>query len=128
MIDLDRFEKEELPIIKEALSKSHIDVSGKYLLVEACPNLIEAFESAMLALREERERCAKIAEEFEMRINEDERYLHRTQESSYPLFSALDYVKRNIAEEIRKSDNSDLEQRKSDNSDLERSDEGGGNE
>ncbi len=49
-MDLEKFEREKLPRIKEVF-----DARNQ-------ANLIVAFEQAMAALREERERCAKIAE------------------------------------------------------------------
>jgi len=59
MTDLEKFEKEELPRIKE-----HVFVYSTHECSN-CKQLIQAFEQAMVLLREEREWCAKIVENFE---------------------------------------------------------------
>jgi len=62
MIDLEKFEKEELPGMKERSGYLYQnDLNTRAYNLDAI-YLIQAFEAAMAALREERGRCAKIAE------------------------------------------------------------------
>ncbi len=57
MINLDKFVKEELPKIKEYISKGDAwPVHQKWV--------VEAFEQCYKALNDERERCAKIVDYF----------------------------------------------------------------
>ena len=101
MMDLEKFEREELPRIKENrltwLNVTKGDIP--YPISGEIDDLILAFESAMLALREERERCVKIAE--------DHSIMHRPLVPDFA--EGFERACKIIAEEIRKSDNSDSE-------------------
>lgn len=58
-IDLDRFAKEELPWIREMLGD---DLYDRGLFWNKLKELEEAFEACYKAWKDERERCARIAE------------------------------------------------------------------
>ena len=86
MIDLEKFEKEEFQIIKKIHSQlRYYDLYDLF---------IDAFSQAMVALKEERERCAKIAE--------DVGYSEGLERIDDQFLGLLRDLKDHIAEEIRR--------------------------
>ena len=87
-MDLEKFEKEDLPRIKEDHAECFVNDDCQDHM-----SLIQAFEQAMVALRAERERCAKIAE--------DVGYSEGLEHIDNQFLGLLRDLKDHIAEEIR---------------------------